>query len=57
MKILKKALYSLKNKESNSSFFLFVTKLTYGKNISDNECQLIFSIHYLVFSIRIVESK
>ena len=38
-------------------FFLVVSNLTYGKNISDNEHQLIFSIRYSVFGIRIVESE
>ena len=38
-------------------FFFFISNSTYGKNISDNEHNLIFSIHYSVFSIRIVESE
>ena len=38
-------------------FFLGVSNLTYGKNISDNEHQLIFSIHYSVFGIQILESE
>ena len=38
-------------------FFLFISNSTYGKNISDNEHHLIFSIHYSVFGIRIVESE
>ena len=38
-------------------FFLFISNSTYGKNISDNEHHLIFSIRYSVFGIRIVESE
>ena len=46
-----------KAKNTKNQIFLFVSNLTYGKNISDNEHQLIFSIHYSVFGIRIVESE
>ena len=57
IKNTKKSFIQLQKQRIKFFFFLVVSNLTYGKNISDNEHQLIFSIRYSVFGIRIVESE
>ena len=57
IKNTEKSFIKLQKRRIKFFFFLVVSNLTYGKNISDNEHQLIFSIPYSVFSIRIVESE
>ena len=57
IKNTEKSFIKLQKQRIKFFFFLVVSNLTYGKNISDNEHQLIFSIRYSVFGIRIVESE
>ena len=57
IKIQKKSFLLLQKQRTKFFFFLFVTKLTYGKNLSDNENQLLFSICYSVFGIDIGKSE
>ena len=57
IKNTEKSFIKLQKQRIKFFFFLVVSNFTYGKNISDNEHQLIFSIHYSVFDIRIVESE
>ena len=57
IKNTEKSFIKLQKQRIKFFFFLVVSNLTYGKNISDNEHQLIFSILYSVFRIRIVESE
>ena len=57
IKITEKSFIQLQKQRIKFFFLLVYLKLIYGKNISDNEHQLIFSIHYSLFGIRIVESE
>ena len=56
-KYRKKLHIATKTKNQILPFSFIVKNFTYGNNISDNEHQLIFSIHYSLFGIWIVESE